>query len=92
MLSFVTDALATYRLTRLAITDEITERPRKAFRNWALDHRWRWLYDLSSCPWCLGWWIAVGVVIARKVAPRAWTPVATALAMSAVTGILAEET
>lgn len=45
---------------------------------------------LIGCPWCAGMWVAFGVVLARRVAPRAWSPVARALALSAVAGLLAE--
>lgn len=45
---------------------------------------------LVTCAWCLGVWAAVGVVVARRVAPRWWPPVARALAMSHVVGMLAE--
>src|SRR5262245_51055618 len=31
---------------------------------------------LVTCRWCTGLWIAVGVVIARRVAPRRWGYVA----------------
>lgn len=39
-----------------------------------------------TCPWCLGVWVAAGVVIARRVAPRVWDPVARLLALSAIAG------
>lgn len=86
------DALATFRLTRLLVLDEITEPVRKPVQNWLLDHRYHKLYELTSCGWCLGQWVAFGVVGARRYAPRAWHPVALALAFSAVTGIIAEKT
>lgn len=41
------------------------------------------------CPWCVGLWVALGVVAARKILPTAWSALARALALSAVTGILA---
>lgn len=39
------------------------------------------------CPWCVSMWIALWVVALRRVAPRLWHPVATALAMSQVAGL-----
>ena len=39
------------------------------------------LARLITCRWCAGVWIAAGVVGARSLAPRAWTPVARALAL-----------
>lgn len=45
---------------------------------------------LVTCPWCLSVWVAVGVVAARRLAPRVWHPAAVALAASAFTGLVAE--
>lgn len=42
------------------------------------------------CPWCVGMWIGLGVSVARVVAPRSWRWVARALALSELTGRLAE--
>lgn len=44
---------------------------------------------LATCPWCSGFYLAVGVVVTRAVAPRAWEPVARALALSSAAGLLA---
>lgn len=86
-MSGVIDALATYRLTRLVTRDRITARYRDAIRG---------PYDggehFVDCPWCVGMWIAFGVVAARRLAPALWSPVATALAFSAVAGIVSENT
>ena len=87
-LDLATDALATYRITRLVTTDAITAPARKA-----LNHRGvggNWLADLVSCPWCTGVWVAFGVVAARRVAPRDWVPIAQALALSAAAGLASE--
>jgi len=88
------DALATYRLTRLIVEDEITAPIRDRVRHAAMRSVdspgvAAKVNTLLSCPWCVGWWVSCGVVVARRVAPRAWSPVAAALAFSAVTGILA---
>ena len=40
-----------------------------------------------SCSWCAGFACAVFVVLARRLAPRAWQPVAEALAISAAVGL-----
>lgn len=45
---------------------------------------------LITCPWCAGFWLAAGVVLARRWFPRLWGPVAEALALSAVAGLVAE--
>lgn len=44
--------------------------------------------ELISCPWCSGFWVAVGVVVARRFVPRVWGPLAKALAFSSAAGIL----
>lgn len=44
---------------------------------------------LLTCSWCTSIYVGLGVVLARRVAPRLWNPMATALAMSEVAGILA---
>lgn len=47
------------------------------------------LAELVTCRWCAGFWIAVLVVVARRVAPRAWRPVGEAFAFSALAALLA---
>lgn len=44
---------------------------------------------LVTCRWCAGMWIAAGVVVARRLAPRTWAPLAKALAFSAGAALLA---
>lgn len=87
------DALAAFRLTRLATEDTIG----RPFRHAVIDRAERispkageWAEELVTCPWCIGFWIACGVVVARRAAPRAWAPVAEAFALSGVTGLLAK--
>lgn len=88
-MSLLVDVLACYRLTRLVTTDHLTEPARdhliEAFRVAGMD---RMVYAMR-CDWCTGMWVAFGVVAARRVAPRAWDPIARVLAFSAVTGIVA---
>jgi hypothetical protein len=43
---------------------------------------------LLVCRWCASWWVAVLVVCARRLTPGLWAPVADALALSGVTGLL----
>lgn len=45
---------------------------------------------LLTCNHCSGLWLAIGVVLARRFAPRAWDPIARALAIGAVPSILAD--
>lgn len=108
-LTLAIDALATYRLTRLATADVISEPLRRSVVDRALGPEGRAaagdgdtavevvddlddppkLARLVTCRWCAGVWIAAGVVAARRLAPRAWEPVAEGLALSAAAVLLA---
>lgn len=97
----VVDALAVYRLTRLVVNDTITRPFRVAIFRHAydahdrtdveqaamLDDQRPWPVELVMCRWCVGIHAGIAAVIARKVAPRAWSPVARALAFGAVAGL-----
>lgn len=86
---FVTDALATFRLTRLVVDDEITQPLRdRVFARHDPDEGSRVGY-LISCPFCSAVWLAAGVVAARAVAPRSWRRVSEALALAALAGEVA---
>lgn len=47
------------------------------------------LAEWVTCRWCAGVWAAAGVTIARRVAPRLWSPVAVVLATSAAATLVA---
>lgn len=86
--SFVTTSLATYRLSRLAVEDEITA----PFR----DHVWKRFPPhntrvgyLLTCYWCSSMYAASALEISRIIAPKTTRVVETALAASAVAGIVA---
>lgn len=52
------------------------------------DGRQHPLQPLTDCPWCAGFWVGAGVVVAASLPTRrAWAPVAAALAFSAVAGL-----
>lgn len=53
------------------------------------DHAAPKLATLVTCRWCAGIWIGFGVVAARRLAPRAWAPVAEALSVAAAAALLA---
>lgn len=96
-LELAVDALAVFRLTRLATEDAITEGLRLKVKRAALgsdapDSIAAKLETLLECPWCVSAHIAVGVVAARRYAPRLWDPLARVLAFSAAAGIVAEST
>jgi hypothetical protein len=87
----VVDALASYRVTRLLVSDGIVDRQRHSIVDRLRRGGHSKLVELSECPWCIGFWVACGVVAARRAVPRAWSPVAEAFAFSAVSGLLATE-
>lgn len=43
---------------------------------------------LITCPWCVGTYVAVAVVVARTLVPGVWRPVASAAALGAVGALL----
>jgi hypothetical protein len=87
-LDLLTDMLACHRLTRLVVDDAIFDGPRHKVKQAAHEAGWPKLVELASCRWCISVYVGFGVVAARQVAPRAWTPVARALACSSVAGLL----
>jgi hypothetical protein len=84
MRTFLLDALAVHRLTRLVVDDVITEPLREAVYKRYPPHD-RSLSYVLTCPHCASVWVAAGVVLARILAPGLWSPVAKLLALSALT-------
>lgn len=81
------DMLACFRLVRLVVDDKVTDPWRQ--RIWdrhPVDHG---IGFLISCPFCTAPYVATAIVVARRLAPRAWSSVAEILALSAVAGELA---
>jgi hypothetical protein len=83
-------ALAAHRLTRLGLLDTM---PFGALRDRLIGRKPNGcVAELLSCPWCLGWWVSLAVVLAACLLPsRVWRPVAVALAASSVTALLPME-
>lgn len=92
-------ALAVYRLTRLVVSDLITEPLRHRLSISAyppgadVDHPrrpvWGWVVDLVGCPWCVSVWIAAGWAGFACLLPRPVSALlAFVLAASAVAGLL----
>jgi len=83
------DALAVYRLTRAWLDDTHDFPPTAALRARASEAlsgtRWE---ALDTCAWCSSAWIGAGVLVARRVAPRAWSAASWVLAASAAAGLL----
>lgn len=86
-LEFVVLGLATYRVTRLIIRDEIFSRPRNFF--------WKKFPPESSligylltCPWCISIWVASIIQISSIINPEVTYAVGIVFALSAVAGLL----
>lgn len=47
------------------------------------------LATLITCRWCAGVWIAAGVLVARRVAPRAWPVAARGLVIASASALIA---
>lgn len=82
------DAFATYRLVRLAQLDSFP--PARYLRELVDRRATGAIVELYECPWCLSMYVALGAVALRRWAPRAWRPVALALAYSAACGLITE--
>ena len=85
-LELAIDALAVARLTRLVTEDTIFDGPREQIALNAPDK----IAYLVTCPHCVSIYAGAAAVVLRKIAPRAWNPFATALALSAVTSVKTE--
>jgi hypothetical protein len=85
--------LATYRVTKLVIDDEIFREPREKVLS-ALMKDGSPLamkaYYLLTCPWCVSIWAAGGLLLLKKTSPGLYEVLASVLASSALTGVLAE--
>lgn len=89
----VVDALAVYRLTRLVVEDRVPFGPlreavkRRALRDWdPTSVESPYLVELLSCRWCASVWVAMAVLVLRRL--PGWKYLARILAASAVTGLL----
>jgi len=83
-------ALATYRITKFVIDDQLTEplRTRITARFGSPDDSY--VSYLITCPWCVSIYAGTALSLARMMMPTPWKVLASALASSAVTGIMAE--
>ena len=86
-LEFLVIGLATYRLTRLIIRDELLATPRNFF--WKKFPPEKSLLGyLLTCPWCISIWVASFLQISSIIIPEATFAVEVVLALSAVAGLL----
>jgi hypothetical protein len=103
VLVFVLLSLTTYRVTRLLVSDKITESVRERVALWA-EYRWQskhavvdaddpeWKSKLAyfiTCPWCVSIWVGGFLVLAADMVTSVPLPALTWAATSAVTGWLA---
>lgn len=80
--------LAVFRLTRLVVRDEITAEIRlKIWGRYPPDKSMAGY--LFTCDWCMSIWLASLVYLSSIIAPAPTRAIATVLALSAVTGLLA---
>lgn len=86
---FLVGALVTHRLTKLVVDDEIVAELRdKWFEKFPPESTK--LGFLATCPWCTSFWAGLLVVVLSTVFPKAWRPLAYALAFSTITGWVEE--
>jgi hypothetical protein len=67
LLTFIIMSLATYRIGRFVLLDDMINGPRDRFFGWLntpekLSPRRLWILELLSCVYCILVWIAAGVV------------------------------
>lgn len=79
-------ALATHRLTRLVLEDEVTRPLRERVLEAAPDGR---LAYFLTCPWCVSVWVGAGFAALTAAAPVTAAAAGAVLAWSSVTGLLA---
>lgn len=83
------DALASFRLTKLIRDDFITEPLRRVLRENAGEPDESKVAYLMQCPWCMSVYFGFALALARLRWPRATSVASHALAVSALTGLLA---
>lgn len=66
MIDLILGGLATWRLTRLLHSDEITAHARHNLIGWTLDNDHPQVRYLVTCAHCLGIWSALAVLLMRR--------------------------
>ena len=87
LINFVLIALATYRLTRLVISDAIFESTRNRIWKKYPPESSKIGY-LFTCPWCVSIWIGSALQLSYTIIPNWTTNVEIVLSASAVAGLL----
>lgn len=92
--------LAAYRIWRLLAEDSILDRPRRRLlrlgKDWKSDgdpvpsgYREGWAIFLT-CPWCLGFWLSIGIYLLWVWFPGEVLIASTVLAVSTGVGLIRE--
>jgi hypothetical protein len=80
-------ALAVYRLCRLVIEDDVTERLRNiVWKKWDASQG---VGYLITCYWCTGFWVSSLVVTSYIIVPVPTVAISLVLALSAFAGLVA---
>jgi hypothetical protein len=79
--------LAASRATRLITTDDIAERPRDWLKARLAGHEK--LLLLIECPWCIGFWVSLAVVLVTMQFTSVPLPGLHVLAVSLGVGLIA---
>lgn len=83
--------LGTARITRLITTDTIAE-PLIDRLVFGIGRRnptaGEWVNSLLTCPWCIGWWLSVAVVLTYAQTPTVTTWLLAPWALSYAVGTL----
>jgi len=86
-LQFVLLGIATFRVTRLVTRDTVTQPIRTLF--WAkFPPEKSYIGYLSTCEWCLSFWIGSVFVVSSIIIPSVTYIVATVFSVSAIAGLL----
>lgn len=87
-------ALAAYRVFRIVGYDTITQPVRERVTGYKdsdelpADVERAYLAKLVRCPWCLGWWISLGVWLVYETWPYTTARLAVPFALSAAVGMI----
>lgn len=86
LLRLILDIIAVYRLTKLAIADEIVYDIRQKVWEKYPPETTKIGY-LFTCPWCMSIWMGGAIFALRKISPETADYVSSVLTASAVAGI-----
>jgi Protein of unknown function (DUF1360) len=86
-------SFAAFRTWKLLADDTILDKPRAwfvyGFRKWKGNGTAQYVDDFITCPWCLGFWVALGWWGAFEAWPHGTTIAAVPFAIAAIVGLVA---